>query len=105
MDKNLYEQAKNNVLQCRKQVEKQELRNEIEAEAGRLKYKKEILQVTADVQEELEVLQNKMDSKPVSGVWDNYAKWGFFNMYRDIKKTGKYHPNQLKLMRSHTLRP
>ena len=101
----LYEEAKRNVLRQIKAIEKQKLAAAIRDEMGALKYQSEIRSVTPEIWTEIESLKKTMAGKPVRGVWDGYAQWGFNNMLKDIEKSKRYHPDALELMRSHARRP
>jgi len=96
MDNLFYKQAKENILRLRNQ----ELRDAIEYEATCLKYDSEKLVLTAEVNEEIENLKKRMEKLPVRCRWDDYFRNGYRSAILDIRKAGKYHPEQLEWLRS-----
>ena len=96
MDNQFYKKARENILRLRNQ----ELREEIKFEAECLKYASEKLILTAEVNEEIENLKKRIEKLPGRDRWDDFARNGYRSAIQDIRKAGKYHPEQLEWLRS-----
>jgi len=92
MNKNLYEQAKTNVLKERDL----ELKEDIKKEQERLIYESKKVKVTNELAREIVALEKKIWSFPCRRMWEDRYLGRKCAQLRDMIETGMYHPKELE---------
>ena len=92
MNKELYEQAKRNILKCKEE----EFQEEVQCEYESLLYESQLVTAKGETLAKIKDLHQRVKKLGARSMGDGYMLHGLKSGIEDMAKTGKYNPTDLK---------